>query len=410
MSEEEGFGKASLERQFSGYKRFKMVTPDEKKGEEKTRLVVRLLPSMKSYRNTGAWKFFFGVHFGYEGTNSRDPQGKGRPRPFLCIEQKDSNKQIVVHCPKCDQMSKYRGQAKARESVLATEHKIEDLESSKFSDIKRNDQKLKVVNDWLKKNNCDKKFYTNAMNEAREFGVLTLSYSTATKVLEPKLKDLQNNAKLDPFDPSAGVWVVFTRTGRNPNVTDTAEILMIEGEDGAFRRGKAPLTEEEVKKALKVCPDLSNIHQEIVRVLPATAIQALVDCNGDKAAVDAIWAPYDKAFDAAKAARIGKPVEAPATVPVEDDQLDLEDVAEETQSYTASEAMVAAVETVVNRPTVQPVEEVDAEEAALLAQMEALKAKRAAGKKTPAVTKPAEETMGAVENPEDFLKQFDANR
>jgi hypothetical protein len=94
-TEMSGFGKANIETQFDGFKYFKLRTPDVKKGETETTLIVRLLPSMKSYRDSGEWKFFYGQHYGYAGVNSRDPS-KPRSRPFGCIQKKNKNKEIVT--------------------------------------------------------------------------------------------------------------------------------------------------------------------------------------------------------------------------------------------------------------------------------------------------------------------------
>ena len=404
-TENEGFGKASLERDFEGYKRFKLVTPDQKKGEEKTELILRLLPSMKSYRDTGTWKFFHGLHFGYEGTNPRDPQ-KGRARPFACIQKKDRNKQVTDHCPKCDQMEKVRAKVEAREVALAAEKGIEDRKSKEFTEVKRADQKLKVLNDWLRKHNCDRKFHINAMSPSGECGVLTLSYTVVTDKLEPLLKELRDKYKIDAFDPTKGLWLKFTRTGQAPRVNDNVEVLMEEGADGSFRRAFAPMTTEQIQKALRVCPDLSNVKQEIVRKLPVEAIQALVDCDGSKEAVDAIWSPFDKDLEAAKKATAPAPAPKQETAEVEDDVV-VED--EPVQDVTSAPQMPASASSVAT-PVEAAQDADDAEEAALKAQMAALLARKSAKKPVEKPKAPvAEDTgMGMPNNPDDFLDLFEA--
>lgn len=419
MSETEtGFGKASLEGNFDGFKRFKLQTPDTRKGQDKTELILRLLPPMKTYAESGAWKFFYGQHFGIEGNNTRDPS-KGRPRPFLCIQRKNKAKEVIVPCAKCEQMDKVRVRIDARENELAKEHGIEDKKSKEFGDLKRADQKLKPLYDWMKRHNVDKKFHINAMNEAGECGVLTLSYTVVLEKLEPLLKELRDKYRVDAFDPAGGVWLRFTRTGQAPRVNDSVEVFNEELADGAFRRKVAPMTADQIKKALKVCPDLSNVNQEIVRVLTAEAIQALVALKGDKDGkslkdqVDAIWVPFDKEYEAAKAARSGKPAPVAAVAPepvVEDYDPTIDESAVDVQeASSASRKPASAPQPEI--PAVEPVSEEDAEEKALAAQMAAVQAKKAAkaaAAKKAAEATPAAEKIGVVEGPDDFLSQFEA--
>jgi hypothetical protein len=409
-----GFGKASIDNQYDGPKYFKMRTPDVRKNETETVMVLRLLPSMHSYRDSGQWKFYFGQHYGYAGVNSRDPS-KPRARPFGCIQKKNRAKEIEVRCPKCDQISQWEGLKKARENELAKEHGIgadeEARKSSEFYEIKKGDQKYQTIATWLSKHNCDKKFWINAMDRDGNFGMLQLSYTTTEEKLMPLLRKLstgeETGEKVDAFDPGSGMWLKFTRSGKAPRVVDTITVFEELVDLGGGKKAKvaqpAPMTQEQIEKALKTCKDLAK---DVVKFIDAATIQKLVDCSGDPAEVDAIWPPEDN--------KKAKPAEAvaPKTPDLStseehhdggDDLVD--DIAPPTAPVTTP--VVAAQPAPAAAPVVS---EEDVEEAALKAQMEALAqrkaAKAAAATATTTTTTPA---LGApVDDPAKFLAQFDA--
>jgi hypothetical protein len=381
-----GFGTAKIEREFDGPKYFKLKVPDESKGEEKTELVLRLLPSMKSYRDTGEWKFFYGQHYGHAGVNSRDPS-KPRARPFGCIQKKDSKtKEITTHCPKCDQIEAKKKAFETRKVVVLADAGITDDKSREARDACQADKKLKALADWLRRHNCDKKFWMNVMSKAGDFGVFQLSYTTCRDLLEPLLKELRDKAKLDAFDPAKGIYLRFTRAGKAPRVTDNVEVLTetvdVNGEE-LQRKVYAPLTDAQIERALKVCPDLSN---GVVRFLTAEGIQALVDCDDSPEAVDEIWNKYE--IKAKKAEPETQKTEKAADEPVDDKPVE-------------------------NKPQAQAAPEPDAEddeEAELELRMAQLKAKKVAkALKANAAEEPMMKSPApAADDTDDFLSDFDA--
>lgn len=407
-----GFGKANLNPTFEGPKYFKMRTPDPRKNETETVLVLRLLPSMHSYRDTGQWKFYYGQHYGYAGVNSRDPS-KPRARPFGCIQKKNKAKEIETRCPKCDQISQFEAKKKAREDELAKANGIgnsdEDRKTPEFYELKKNDAKYQTIAGWLSKHNCDKKFWINAMDRDGNFGMLQLSYTTCEEKLMPLLNKLSKGEEtgeaVDPFDPSSGMWLKFTRSGKAPRVVDNVTVF----EDFVDVGGKkaklaqpAPMTQDQIEKALKTCKDLKL---DVVKFIDAATIQKLVECSGDPQEVDAIWPPEDFK-KAAKPAEKKEETKEPVGDDVGNDPAD-DDLAADIPTPAATKA-----ETAPSNPAPAPAaSEDDAEEAALKAQMEALaqrKAAKAAAAKTASevATTPA---MGkSVDNPDDFLAQFNA--
>lgn len=412
-----GFGKANIETQFDGFKYFKLRTPDVKKGETETTLILRLLPSMKSYRDSGEWKFFYGQHYGYAGVNPRDAS-KPRSRPFGCIQKKNRNKEIEVRCPKCDQMTKFETKKKAREDELAKENGIGDDKesrgSSDFYEIKKNDKKYQALAQWLSKHNCDKKFWINVMSKDGEFGVLQLSYTTTMEKLIPLLKKLadgtETGEKVDAFDPGAGMWLKFTRSGKIPRVVDNITVYeeLVEV-PGTTKKAKvslsAPMTQEQIEKALKVCPDLKT---DVVKFIPVETIQALVDCSGDPEEVDRIWQPTDKKVEKKAPAVETGGVDAATDESFVDDDLG-PPADEKPAEQPKTEVKTQKVETKAEE--LAPAAEEDDEEAVLLKKAAEARARKEAAKAASAKLGVGTTTaaMGTVvDDPEKFLAQFDA--
>lgn len=413
-----GFGKVSIDSQYEGFKYFKLRTPDIKKNETETTLVLRLLPSMKSYRDSGEWKFYYGQHYGYAGVNPRDPS-RPRARPFACIQKKNKNKEIVVACPKCTQMAKFEARKKAREDELAKQHGVGDDKeargSADFYNIKREDAKHKQVADWLGKHNCDKKFWINAMDKDGNFGVLQLSYTTTTEKLIPLLKKLssgdETGDKVDAFDPGSGMWLKFTRSGRAPRVIDNITVFEDFVEVGGGKKAKlaqpAPMTQEQIEKALKVCPDLAK---DVVKTISAETIQALVDCSGDPEDVDRIWPPEDKKPKAAPTTTTLPPSQSDESADEGDSLVDEDlapgiDFAKKAAELKAAKAAEVKEESEEKKAPAPAVEE-DDEEAALQKMLEAARAKKAAKAATTLAT--AAGLGKTVDNADDFLAQFEA--
>lgn len=282
-----GFGKPKIKETFESFKYFKLRTPDAAKKETETELVVRLLPPMHSYEDTGKWRFFYANHYGYMGVNQQNPD-KPRHRPFLCIQEKRKDRSIASPCPKCEQIEKVRNKLKRRDAVLLAELGIDDEKSKEFVTARRNDQESQQYVQWLRHHNCDKKWWINVMSKDVEFGVLQINYTLCKTKLIPLMEKLEKAGK-DPFE----YYYRFTRSGKFP-VVDSVELLTEEKEfDGvtAAVPVKAPMTDEQVQSALRICPDLSK---DVCYSIDFATIQELVNCDGSPTTVDSIWPPITK--------------------------------------------------------------------------------------------------------------------
>jgi hypothetical protein len=283
---DEVFGKTSINRKVGdGYKIWKLQMPDHRKNEESTTFDCRLIPSMKSYRATGQWAFYYGNHFGYCGNNSRNPE-KPRARPFGCIQEME-NKVVVKHCPKCDQIAQIKDKLERHRHNLKESNPT--LDDGALKALYRDDKTCRAFGDWLQKHNCSRKVWINVMTPTNEFGVLQLSYTTYKKLVL-KLNKWESDEGIDAFNPAGGVWIRFTRTGKTFNdVEDDVEYVtnVVEFNGKKMKEPKqAPMSKEQIAQAFKVCPDLAK---DVVKFLPADKIQALVDSKGDLDKVDEIW-------------------------------------------------------------------------------------------------------------------------
>lgn len=275
------FGDANMGTGREFYKRWKLRTPNPKEDETETVFVARLLPAIKSLKATGQYKVYAGTHFGYYGVNKNSPD-KPRMRTFKCIEEskgKGKDRKITKHCPECDLI--YEKQEALKALVKSLEAK--DMSEEDIADH----VKVKALNGWLRQHNVDRKFAINAMSKAGEFGILQLSWKTVMEQLEPCIEKCRKERKVDPLSPVKGVWLRFTRRGKRPSVTDgvepETELKTIDGEEVA-KMCLSSMTQEQVNKALKICPDLAT---EVVRTVTEAQIKALTTCDGSPEAVDA---------------------------------------------------------------------------------------------------------------------------
>lgn len=386
IDNEEGFGQTSIDDTFEGWRIIKLKTP--KPGEAPTELVFRLLPAMKSYRNSGKWTFFYGQHFGHAGVG-KSPE-KPRVRPFGCIQVKNfKTKQIEVECPKCVEMEKVK--LKEKNLMAKVQQANPNVSSEKeLEALYKNTPALMTVRDWLKKNNKDSKFWMNVMTEKGEFGPLTLSYTTTEK-LRTKLREWADKKKIDAFSLEKGVWIRIVRTGSN-GLNDEVQLVTesFSGPDGQeYERTKfAPMSKDQQERALKACPDLQK---DVVKFLSAEKIQKLIDCSNNPAEVDEIW-------DGPKAQTKGG---SSSSANLENDESDLGNVPDdELPAWAGGNAPEPVKQSATPTPEPQVSEE-DAQMAALQAQMAALAAKKAA--------KPAQAPVPAaagIESAADFLSQF----
>lgn len=400
MSNEEldlsGFGNVNLDGNGQGYKFWQLHEPEE--GKDTYELILRLLPAMHSYKDTGEWNFYYGQHYGHVGVNASNPD-KPRARPFGCIQKRDNKtKKVERQCPKCTQYDAYDAKAKARaqELLAALQKKDPSIteKSDEFKKAKKEDVKYKALAAWLRSNNCDRKIWINAMDQAGNFGVLKLSYKTFKDLLKPLLKKLRDQDKVDAFSPAEGRWLRFTRTGSNPLVTDGVEVYSVEQEmtNAAGKKVKAkeeqaaPMTNEQIRKALKTCPDLAK---DVVKFIDAATIQKLVDSSGDPEETDRIWPPTEAKKDdegepeAEKVQAKPEPVQAKKPAPAPDP----EPAADDGQDDEMAELLRQQEE--------------------MQKRIAAAKAKKPAAK---AVAKQAEPTLGGADDvpsdPDTFLNEF----
>jgi hypothetical protein len=390
MSANKAFGKPSLDNNnYESFKYFKMQPPDEAKGETSTTLVARIFGPMHSYVESGAWKFFYGQHYGHTRNNTKNPE-KPRAAPFGCIQKKNRDKQVIQACPKCDQMDKVREIIHKREQKIAAANP--NASEQQLKELAKKDPVISEQNKWLRANNCDKKFWLNVMNANGEFGVLQLSYTTCEKILVPLLRQLRDRG-VDAFDLETGVFFNFTRTGRNFDAIDTITVAQeqidIGGGRKAFVDKLAPLTPEQIEKAARVLPDLKT---GVVKFISFEVMEQLVNSSGDPDETDRIWPEVRKQQAVAPTTTTTVSLDDEEGPPAEDED-------------TTTVASKPAVQTAA--PAQSVVDEVDTSEAELEAKLAALKAKKAAAKAAPAVTKTAA-APSTDKDVEEFLSDFDA--
>jgi hypothetical protein len=358
------------------YKNFKLQTP---KGDETTDNKFRILPAKGVLADSGTWRIYIGTHFGYKVADRGDPT-KLMQRTFKCVEVR-KNGVTTEPCPECDLIADKKAALERTEQQLKASGKSEE-------EIKMLTAPAK---NWLDSHNCDRKWHMLVVNEALEPGVLQISHKCKValderikELIEKKVKDPQGRI-IDPLDFETGVFFNFRRKGKGINVIDTVEIVKktvtVQGEE--FEKiVSAPISVEVANKLDEILPDLPDV----VRAISREQVAQLVKCNGDPEEVEAIFKASEKHERSGPALR-----ESTKGVP---------SAAETKQRQEAAAAATsAAVESVADEPNydeAEPVasstppaaaapadDPVDAELAALQAQMEALKAKKSAPASAP---------------------------
>lgn len=395
--EDDGFGNTEIDEAFDGWREIKLRMPDEKKGESSTELVVRLLPAIKSCKESGKWNVFYARHYGHNGENARKPD-KPRARPFKCIQEKNfKSGKIEVSCPKCEEMERYR----LKETSLQGEIQRANPEATEkqLRELYKQSPKLVQISEWLRKNNCDKKFWMNVMTLKGEFGPLQVSYKTFQK-LRDKLRKLRDEEKIDAFHPDKGVWLRFTRTGTGGfNVNDEVEPVMesVEVNGRTYKEIKtAPLTKEQRARALKTCPDLLT---DVVQSLSRAKIEQLIACSGEPSVVDEIW-------DGPKSERT--PSSAGGGRRVQNDESDFQEPAPKPVAKPQETKPAAKTQEPAAKPKQEAAPEpddIDAEEAAVLARIAAKrKAKQEEAAKAAASVTQVQSSASLEED--EFLNKF----
>lgn len=341
-----GFGKAKYGNSSeTNYQKFIRLESDKE-------LMVRVLPPMKSLADVGKWAMYHSVHYGYRGVDRKDPS-KSSARPFRCVEQKNFKTGMITQsCPEC----------------LEIQRKKETLEERELSLSKRTDMSaeekdiiLSPLKSFLKEHNVDRKWYLNVMVSDGSFAVLQISHRLK-KQLDLLVERVSNEEGVDPFDLNTGVWFNFRRTGKKLEAVDTVEPVYIKEEMNGRKVNVlkvSALTEAQIQDALTKCPDLT----EVTRVISLDQINLLVGSSGDPEEVDRILAMGSvRAMERSASAR--ERSAAPAVV----------------------KNTVVATPTATVTATTSTAEE---DEQALLAKLEAVRAKKAAATVVAATNKVA---------------------
>lgn len=306
------------------------------------KLRVRIMPPMHSLAEDGVWHIFHGTHFGYKGVNPKDPS-KPQFRTFRCIQEKDFRSGVLKQgCPECDLIDEYKQVGAQQEAQARAKTEPRPYTEEEIAEM------LSGVNGWLQEHNCDRKQWLNVKTEAGEFNALQIPHKTF-KLLDAQIKKVMSEEGIDPLDVEQGVWFDFTRTGKKIETQDTVEIVQeTVRENGRLIKTTklAPLTVAEQEQALAECPDLNSV----VRVISEEQIRLLTKCSGDPEEVDRILAMGRRETSPARSAP--RPSLPPPTVP-----------ARQAPAVQSTPEPVAS--------------EGDDEEKALLAQLAALKAKKA---------------------------------
>lgn len=303
---DDGFGQPKYTGNFS--QTFRLKTPRD--GERSTTLECRIIPPIKSGRETGRWCAYHGIHFGFLGRDRNNP-AKRKNRPFGCIQDRDPKTRVVrVECPECSEIDKNEEAIKA------------GLEAGKAQGLSEDECKLQLAPryEFKRARNVDRKWHINVMTPAGEFGTLEISHKCMQQL---KHCIEENRDRLgDPMDLNKGYYLVFKRVGKGVGangVTDTVAVskVLVRGADGdEVEKVKfAPLSTEQRRQALQVLPDLMN--DRVTRITSDQILQ-LIRAKGDPDVIDRIMDAALKRDDAPSSETSRSSTQtraAPATVP-----------------------------------------------------------------------------------------------
>ncbi len=309
--------------------------------------VYRILPPFGLLASSGRWSQYEAVHWGFSLSN-------GKKRAFRCIQRKGRNKMIEVECPMCKKIAeKTRQYESSREKFLAdgkTEAEVAVL--------------VQPLADWLKTFNVQKGHYLNVLRQDGQIGKLFIKIKMKQD-LDLKLPKFMEKYKIDPIAANEGMWLDFTRNGMERNnsvygVEPVEETVEINGRK-LIDIKSAPLSADVIKRMAKEAFELSTQFRD----LTYDEVQMMVSSNGDPTIVDGVF---------------GAPTTAPTAktnpTPPEDDYGDEGEI-------PGSSA---------NSPPID-------EEAAIMAQLASLRAKKSTPK--PSVTEGSDD---------DFVAQFKAGK
>jgi hypothetical protein len=312
--------------------------------------IYRILPPFGLLANAGRWSQYEAVHWGFSLSN-------GKKRAFRCIQRKNNRtKMVEIECPMCKRIAEQTKLRDDRKAKLEAEGKS----PAEVAAL------LQPLNDWLACFNLQKGHYLNVMRPDGQIGRLFIKIRLK-QALDAKLPVFMNKYKLDPIAAEDGMWLDFTRTGMGRNDT-TYDVSPVEAPVEVNGRTlmdikSAPLSADVIKRMAREAFELSTQFRD----LTYDEVQMLVSSNGDPAIVDAVFgAPTTKATN------------NPSTPSF---------VEEEYEEVESDAAVTSAT------PSMD-----DDAEAAILAQLAALRAKKAPPKTVATTTE------------DDFVAQFKAGK
>jgi hypothetical protein len=225
---------------------------------------------MKSCAQDGQWAVYHAVHWGYAVPNPKNPEQTFK-KPFKCIQRKNRDGLVVEECPQCKLIESKKNEfEKVRGNLLAKGRSEEQIK-----------QIMTPANQWLRTYNTDGKWYIAVKSVAGEYGMLKIPHKMKMD-LEGTIEKIKSKHKIDVFDIDTGCWINFIRTGSTGSQMNfKTELVMEEVEiNGKFFESPklAPLSEEDLERAIREIPDLRNANQ---LVLTKEQIQALVETGGE---------------------------------------------------------------------------------------------------------------------------------
>lgn len=314
----------------------------------------RILPPFGLYAKIGKWFQYEAIHWGITGTN-------GKQKPFKCIQKMNyKTKMIEVECPMC--------------SRIAAQNKLfDDRKAALEADKKTKDEVvalLQPLTDWFRRYNVQKGFFVNAMKQSGEIGRLFIKIKQKQNLDLEIEKLMKNKNPINPILATEGVYFEFSKHGLGSQtifpVNVFKETVVVNGQEYETVK-KAPLTDEVLARMTTEAFELANFYKEI----PFNQIAMLASAEDDPTIADSVF---------------GSPTMIPST---------------QTEDYEVPDEPEESTRTVTTKPSEAP-----DEEAMLLAQLAALKAKKETKTATPAPANVSTQTLGK----EDFIAAFKAGK
>jgi hypothetical protein len=278
---------------------------------------VRILPPMKSLRESKRWSLYFGLIFGWNGRNSKDPT-KMRFRPVLSLEERDHNSGTFTGTSDLEALIKQMNEKKDfRASQLVASGAPDDAKEL------RKDAEYNKLADWCYNHSVNRRHYFLAIDREGKPCLVMVTHK-CKKALDAVLETLVQEGE-DPIGMN-GMYLTFKRTGQGNQVIDSVspamEQEMVNGKKmSSYVRHQ--MTAEVAAAVVAALPDL-NEYKESFR-LPPSAMSELAVSGGDPVEVDRIWSSYKKPRERAQVPATpmapppppkAQPEPTPAPVPV----------------------------------------------------------------------------------------------